>query len=270
MEEAKIIHLVRHAEAFHNVDGDVSLHRLFFRGEWRHLSPRLLIRVLRPFWRHFQAWLLSFIGKASLKQARARDQNFFDPKLTPNGWEQVRALILYHSRFLLISQCSNQIGRLRKIVGESGIDRRVQLVVVSPLTRTLQTAVGVFGSGEIGSPPFVAQELCRERMSVRSSDKRRAISNYAPMFTTVDFSQIEDDDDKMWNPDTPETMKELQERITLFLQWLWDRKETEIAVVSHSSFLRNMLKRANLLLPNCQLTTVRLTRSGCDFRFSDA
>ncbi|EFJ15198.1 hypothetical protein SELMODRAFT_118991 [Selaginella moellendorffii] len=186
MEEAKIIHLVRHAEAFHNVDGD-----------------------------------------ASLKQARARDQNFFDPKLTPNGWEQ--------------------IGRLRKIVGESGIDRRVQLVVVSPLTRTLQTAVGVFGSGEIGSPPFVAQELCRERMSVRSSDKRRAISNYAPMFTTVDFSQIEDDDDKMWNPDTPETMKELQERITLFLQWLWDRKETEIAVVSHSSFLRNMLKRANLL-----------------------
>ncbi|EFJ09826.1 hypothetical protein SELMODRAFT_427678 [Selaginella moellendorffii] len=200
MEEAKIIHLVRHAEAFHNVDGDVSLHRLFFRGEWRHLSPRLLIRVLRPFWRHFQAWLLSFfIGKASLKHARARDQNFFDPKLTSNGWEQ--------------------IGRLRKIVGESGIDRRVQLVVVSPLTRTLQTAVGVFGSGEIGSPPFVAQELCRERMSVRSSDKRRAISNYAPMFTTVDFSQIEDDDDKMWNPDTPETMKELQERITLFLQW---------------------------------------------------
>ncbi|EFJ23452.1 hypothetical protein SELMODRAFT_415888 [Selaginella moellendorffii] len=51
----KVLHLMRHAQAYHNVDGDVSLHRLFFRGEWRRLTPGLLLRVLRPL---FITWTL--------------------------------------------------------------------------------------------------------------------------------------------------------------------------------------------------------------------
>ncbi|XP_024534273.1 phosphoglycerate mutase-like protein isoform X2 [Selaginella moellendorffii] len=249
----KVLHLMRHAQAYHNVDGDVSLHRLFFRGEWRRLTPGLLLRVLRPL---FITWFVtSFLcSTKSSKKSFDDDDRLFDAVLTPAGWEQVATL--------------------RKIVREAGLDRRIQLVTVSPMTRTLQTATGVFRGADYGSDsslPLVAVELCRERISARTSDRRRSISSYKAHFPSVDFSQIEEESDVLWNAETAESLAAMQQRIRQFLQWLWERKEEEIAVVSHSSFMRNMLKRSNLVLPNAQLKTVLLTRSAeLDFELVDA
>ncbi|KAF7803801.1 phosphoglycerate mutase-like protein 1 isoform X2 [Senna tora] len=120
--------------------------------------------------------------------------DYFDAHLTPLGWQQV--------------------DNLRKHVHASGLIKRIDLVIASPLLRTLQTAVGVFGGegytdrmdvlplmvanagnssraaiSSLNCPPIVAVELCREHLGVHPCDKRRSVSEYQFAFPAVDFSQ---------------------------------------------------------------------------------
>nr|DAD22209.1 TPA_asm: hypothetical protein HUJ06_023672 [Nelumbo nucifera] len=120
----KVLHLVRHAQGIHNVEGE--------KNSKAYLSPEL-----------------------------------FDAHLTPLGWQQV--------------------DNLHKHVHASGLIKRIDLVITSPLLRTMQTAVGVFGGhgytdgvdapplmvanagnsdraaiSSLNCPPFLAVELCRE------------------------------------------------------------------------------------------------------------
>ncbi|CAA0843323.1 Phosphoglycerate mutase-like protein 2 [Striga hermonthica] len=203
LHRCKTIHLVRHAQGFHNVAGE--------KDHSAYLSPEL-----------------------------------FDAHLTPLGWQQV--------------------DNLRKHVHSSGLSERIELVVVSPLLRTIQTAVGVFGGeayadgidapplmtenagdsnhpaiSSLNSPPFVAVELCREHLGVHWCDKRRSISEYKPLFPAVDFSLAKTDADTLWQLDVREADKDLAQRGLRFLNWLWTREETEIAVVTHSGFLIHTL-----------------------------
>ncbi|KAG9142388.1 hypothetical protein Leryth_020071 [Lithospermum erythrorhizon] len=200
----KTIHLVRHAQGLHNVEGE--------KDHSAYLSPHL-----------------------------------FDANLTPLGWEQV--------------------DNLHKHVHSSGIAKRVELVITSPLLRTMQTAVGVFGGegytdgtsvpplmvenagnstrpaiSSLNCPPFKAVELCREHVGVHWCDKRRSISEYKPLFPAIDFSLIENEDDVLWKNDVREPDEDLATRGMKFLNWLWTRKEKEIAVVTHSGFLIHTLK----------------------------
>ncbi|PIM97260.1 putative phosphoglycerate mutase [Handroanthus impetiginosus] len=170
---------------------------------------------------------------------------FFDAELSPLGWQQV--------------------DNLRKHVHSTGISKRFELVVVSPLLRTMQTAVGVFGGegyvdgidvpplmaentgnsnrpaiSSLNCPPFLAMELCRELLGVNWCDKRRSISEYKLLFPAIDFSLIENND-TLWNPDVRETNEELAARGLKFLNWLWTREEKEIVVVTHSAFLVHTL-----------------------------
>ncbi|KAJ4807236.1 Phosphoglycerate mutase-like protein [Rhynchospora pubera] len=180
---------------------------------------------------------------------------FFDAQLSPLGWDQV--------------------GNLRKHVNACGLAKKIELVVVSPLLRTMQTAVGVFGGEKftntsssqtaVGSrhtissstsppfieveycqermlPPFIAVEYCRERMGRNACDKRRSITEYSALFPEIDFSEIENDEDVYWKPDSRETDEQLAARGVTFLKWLWSRTEKEIAVVTHSAFLLETLR----------------------------
>ncbi|KAH9756054.1 phosphoglycerate mutase-like protein 1 [Citrus sinensis] len=179
LQHCKILHLVRHGQGVHNMEGNN--------------GPEALL-----------------------------SQEFFDAQLSPLGWQQV--------------------GNLRKRVEASGLTQKIDLVITSPLLRTLQTAVGVFGGdGEsqtdgidahpsltatatVNCPPIVAVELCRERL-------------------------IESEDDKLWKADTREPFEEVTARGMEFMKWLWTRQEKEIAVVSHGIFLQQTL---NALLNDCQ------------------
>ncbi|XVF36534.1 hypothetical protein REPUB_Repub19eG0066100 [Reevesia pubescens] len=132
--------------------------------------------------------------------------------------------------------------------------------------RTMQTAVGVFGgegykngidipplmmenAGEshrpaissLNCPPFVAVELCREHLGVYPCDRRKSISEYQPIFPAIDFSLIESDEDVLWEANTREKNEEVAVRGMKFLNWLWTRKEKEIAIVTHSGFLYHTL-----------------------------
>ncbi|XP_052201859.1 phosphoglycerate mutase-like protein 1 isoform X1 [Diospyros lotus] len=158
------------------------------------------------------------------------------------------------------------VDNLRKHDKSRGISKNIELVIVSPLLRTMQTAAGVFGSGgytdgvgapplmvenagnssrpaisSLNCPPFIAMELCRERLGVNPCDRRKNISEYKPLFPAIDFSLIESDPDILWRPDWREKDEELAARGMKFLNWLWTRREKEIAVVTHSAFLLHTL-----------------------------
>ncbi|CAK9134969.1 unnamed protein product [Ilex paraguariensis] len=203
LHRCKTIHLVRHAQGVHNVEGE--------KDHNAYLSPEL-----------------------------------FDAHLTPLGWQQV--------------------DNLRKHVHASGLSKKIELVITSPLLRTMQTAVGAFGGegysdgidvpplmvakagnssrpaiSSLNCPPFVAVELCREHLGVHWCDKRRSISEYKLLFPEIDFSLIESDADVLWKTDIRETNEDLAARGMKFMNWLWTRKEKEIAVVTHSGFLIHTL-----------------------------
>ncbi|CAL1395574.1 unnamed protein product [Linum trigynum] len=200
LHRTKTIHLVRHAQGVHNVEGEKDYNM--------YMSEEL-----------------------------------FDARLTPLGWQQVE--------------------NLRKHVRGIGLDKKIELVVVSPLVRTMQTAVGVFGGegftdgvplmvenagqsdhsaiSSLDCPPFLAVELCREHLGVHPCDRRRSISDYQPLFPAIDFSLIQNNNDELWKADIREKDDELAARGLQFFNWLWTRKEKEIAVVSHSGFLYHAL-----------------------------
>ncbi|XP_022136313.1 phosphoglycerate mutase-like protein 1 [Momordica charantia] len=193
----KTIHLVRHAQGFHNLNEDLDS-------------------------------LLS--------------EEFFDARLTPVGWKQVDTL--------------------RKHVQSRGISKKIELVITSPMSRTIETAVGTFGGEEhsddlnvpplmvenaggnnrpaissLNCPPVLAIEDCRELIGVLPNVRRRSISEYRPLYPAIDFSMIEHDEDVFWKPDVFETEDEITARGLKFFKWLLTRKEKEIAVVTHSAFL---------------------------------
>ncbi|PON75887.1 Histidine phosphatase [Parasponia andersonii] len=206
LHRCKTIHLVRHAQGIHNVEGD----------------------------KNFKAYM---------------NPDYFDAQLTPLGWQQV--------------------DNLRKHVHSSGLYKKIDLVIVSPLLRTLQTAVGVFGGegytdrldvvplmvanaadsgraaiSSLDSPPIIAVEHCREHLGVHPCDRRRNVSDYQFLFPAVDFSlaSIESDEDVLWKATVRETKEEVAARGLKFLNWLWTRQEKEIAIVTHSGFLFHTLK----------------------------
>eukprot|EP00208_Stichococcus_sp_RCC1054_P007692 CAMPEP_0206140788 /NCGR_PEP_ID=MMETSP1473-20131121/10648_1 /ASSEMBLY_ACC=CAM_ASM_001109 /TAXON_ID=1461547 /ORGANISM="Stichococcus sp, Strain RCC1054" /LENGTH=295 /DNA_ID=CAMNT_0053535073 /DNA_START=138 /DNA_END=1025 /DNA_ORIENTATION=+ len=227
----KIVHLVRHGQGFHNVAGEAD----------------------------------------ALEYA---SEKYFDAHLTELGWKQA--------------------ADLKAHIKTSPI--RPEVVIVSPMMRAMQTAVGAFGGGiwheddpalplmtevcaeadvsaahpaaSVTSVPFVACELCREHLGVHPCDRRRSLGVYREAFPGIDFSNIKEVDDVLWKPDERETDEQIAERGVQFLEWLSLRPETEIAVVSHSGFLRCMLgKFADVgsdsvrndlkrYFANCELRTV--------------
>ncbi|CAN1827433.1 Phosphoglycerate mutase-like protein 1 [Linum perenne] len=174
----KTIHLVRHAQGVHNVEGD----------------------------KNYKAYMSA---------------QYFDAELTPLGWEQV--------------------DNLRTHVHASGLLDRIELVITSPLMRTLQTAVGVFGGGSYtdrvdGLPLMVANAGNSGRAAISSSNSPPII---AAELCREHF--IETDEDTVWKPDVRETTEELAARGLKFLNWLWTRSEKEMAIVTHSGFLFHTL-----------------------------
>ncbi|KAJ4701515.1 phosphoglycerate mutase-like protein 1 [Melia azedarach] len=152
-----------------------------------------------------------------------------------------------------------QVSDLRKYVHGSGLLNRIELVVTSPLLRTMQTAAGVFGSegyiyGADGKspimmdatpafscPPILAHELCRDRLGLRPCDKRRSVSECQSLFPEIDFSLMESEEDDLWYPEAREPYEEIAARGIEFMKWLWTRPEKEIAIVSHGVVLQHLL-----------------------------
>ncbi|XP_020085507.1 phosphoglycerate mutase-like protein 1 isoform X1 [Ananas comosus] len=145
----------------------------------------------------------------------------FDAHLTPLGWEQV--------------------SNLRKHVHKCGLAKKIDLVITSPLLRTMQTAVGVFGGESytdgINVPPLMVENA--------GNSNHLAISSLnCPRFVAVEKCRerlIRSDVDVLWKADVREKDEDLASRGMSFINWLWTREEKEIAIVTHSAFLSHTL-----------------------------
>jgi len=173
--DAKLIHWIRHGQAFHN---------LFAELYKEHGIPG---------------------------DAYSRPEAF-DPPLTTLGRKQAAALC------------------------DRARDLNPQLVVVSPLARATKTALIAFDH-LIGKVPFIAHELCREVAGTSPCDSRQSVTDAKKDFPVVDYSLMKSDVDDYGLPDWREDCETMSKRAYEFVQWLWERKETEIAVGTHSSYL---------------------------------
>lgn len=185
----KIIHLVRHGQAFHNLLADkatelgIAWQQFVDTPENPYVAPELL-----------------------------------DAPLTEKGRQQ--ALSLRHKLETL--------------------SHTPQIVVVSPLCRTLQTALLAF-TDLIGRAPFVAHELVREETGVHRCDQRRSRDLHALEFPHVDFGQLASDQDAIFDAHRRESKQQVAERIYAFLEWLEQRPEEHILVTSHSGWLLTLM-----------------------------
>jgi broad specificity phosphatase PhoE len=162
--------------------------------------------------------------------ATGEDPLHFDARLTDLGLAQVEA-------------------RRKELAAE-----RYDLIVTSPLTRAIQTTLGVFAP-HLDRVPVVVEALHRERLE-SSCDVGRPASVLASEFGALAFHHLEEE----WWPNgcTPdhrgiryEPDELFKKRVRTFRRWLTGRPEQRIAVVGHGTFFFHL---AGCNLANCELT----------------
>jgi broad specificity phosphatase PhoE len=126
-------------------------------------------------------------------------------------------------------------GHLQSIeLGQSWQKKKeIELVLVSPLTRTLETCMNIFGDTEI---PIISQEFLREYpIGEDTCNKRSSLTLLKNRFPKIEF-QLDVDHDTLWKEDYRENMIELEQRLEKMITYLQSRPEKNIAIVGHSSF----------------------------------
>ncbi|KAF0112640.1 MAG: putative phosphoglycerate mutase family protein [Rhodospirillaceae bacterium] len=158
------------------------------------------------------------------------DPMLFDPPLSARGWAEVAELR----------------GRMDP----------VELVLTSPLTRAVQTALSVFGDSGV---PMVVEPLLREGVDSRGDIGSRP-SVLAAAFPTLDFSHL---DDPWWfcDPAVPRVLRiEPEARIRARVAALRNRlagllaglSARSVAVIGHGGFFNHMIGER---LGNCAVVT---------------
>lgn len=171
---------------------------------------------------HFVRHAQATHNEAQKQRGRAayKDPAFHDARLTDFGFEQCAAL--------------------RPSVQK--IAQSVELVLVSPCTRATQTALHCFQDVPAdGSVKWIALECLREKTGQHPCDGRRPVSVLRKEFPKIDYDFMEDDSDvygeEVLGLEKRETDEMIIARAHQFFDWLKDRPETNIAVVTHSAFL---------------------------------
>lgn len=124
----------------------------------------------------------------------------------------------------------------------------VELVIVSPLKRCLQTATELFRDTKI---PMIALETVREYpMGLQTCNQRSTKESLQSQFPHIDFSDLQTNEDTLWNSEREETIDELNTRINVFKKYVLERPESTIAFVNHSSFICQMKDNSIKYLDN--------------------
>jgi len=190
------------------------------------------------------------------KDRPAFEHPLYDARLTKKGIRQAKKL-----RELL----SNRPSGGRPFTA-------FELVIVSPLTRAMETAHHVFSEtpGEYGGvvippPRILVSEECRERYGRYVCDGRRSVTELLEEFPTFDFSEMSSEYDDL-HGDERETSLEIQERALRLLGWLSARPERCVAVVTHSEFLRHLFGQFGDTLHEDDKSVLQRTAANCELR----
>jgi len=196
-----------------------------------------------------------------------RDPLDFDTRLTPRGVEQARSL-------------STKTAALFSSSNSTSSSSSSFAVVVSPLTRALQTATLAFpflvdeaaasrggggsnngGNGEGRKKTMTSLALARERVWL-SSDVGRRRSEVEPEFPHVCFQDLPQCDSPWWHGGEEaargqvelEPVRSFRRRVEALREVLLERPEEDVAVVSHASVLEALT--GGRFFHNCELVSV--------------
>lgn len=125
-------------------------------------------------------------------------------------------------------------------LGENWIHKGyIELVLVSPLTRTIQTAKNIFKNSNV---KILAYDELKEFPASYENinhrkDKRELVLSHHP---AVNFKAISEKD-SLWHDTNVESINQLKKRVEKMKEFILSRKEKNIAIVSHSSYLSYFL-----------------------------
>ena len=152
------------------------------------------------------------------------------------------------------------------------LHKELDMVIVSPMRRTLQTAMQCFPE-VVDSIPFIAVEEVREQTGLHPCDCRLSIDELRTNFPKVCFDQIENVEDPLYHLYSTEREPDshVHARAHKFFEWLFQRKESNVMIVTHSAFLRcvfrsvlqvcvgsEVLDNPTIQFANCEVKTVQL------------
>lgn len=112
------------------------------------------------------------------------------------------------------------------------------LIVTSPLIRTLQTTQHVFEGIKCNK---IANPIIREKYGRFCTDCYCNLDETMSKFQDVNFSIVKDKIDPIIGVKERESVEHCEERGKEFFEWLCKRDEKIIGVVSHSAFLKRFL-----------------------------
>ena len=172
---------------------------------------------------------------AAFDNVKRIDPMIFDPRLTELGRAQAAA------------------------IADPARWANVELVVVSPFTRAIETAALAFAGHDA---PHRIEALHRERAE-HSGDIGRSPVHLKADFPHLDFDHL---DDRWWHHDpvrpeviVVESEEVLGARVAAFADWLRARTERELAVVGHGTFLNRLTahvaKGPGHVFRNCEVVT---------------
>ena len=127
-----------------------------------------------------------------------------------------------------------------KLLGQLWIEKNnIELVIVSPLTRTLQTATNIFKGVNV---KMISLDQVKEYPASYENinhrkDRSELVVKYHPI---VNFKHLPETD-PLWNAETNETLEQLETRVKQVKDFILQRKENNIAIVSHTTYLAYFL-----------------------------
>jgi len=153
-------------------------------------------------------------------------------------------------------------------------------VLISPLSRTLQTAIAAIPS-QHGN--MAAEELVRERIGLNPCDYRRERHELQSEFPQINFDLLPSESDTLWSRDR-ESLEALQNRCDAFLTKLFDGQLTAackyVGVVTHNDFLTMLLYDSSLRMApsmpadkkfaNCEIRSYVIKRRRLRPRLDDS
>ena len=172
---AKRIHFVRHAQGFHNVAGETDpIFGIIY--PYCHYNNIIIPIITIPITIIPITITPIILTTTSLSGYLREDLE--DAMLTSLGEQQ----------------CNDLAKSL-----DSKFFQNIKLILVSPMRRTIQTAIYSFPNQVKDKKViFLANELIREQTGLHPCDRRRTISNQSLDFPRIDFSKIESDKDPIY------------------------------------------------------------------------
>jgi broad specificity phosphatase PhoE len=134
--------------------------------------------------------------------------------------------------------------------------KNINIVLVSPLTRTLQTALILFDGL---NKNIIALDILKEYPNgLETPNKRKKKSKLIIEFPDFNFEKLTTEHDETWNPNRFENMEEFTIRIKEFKELISNMTEQNICIVGHNDFLSTLINSKMQTLEHCKIYNVKI------------